>query len=358
VHLAHLRLRDFRNYARLDADFAPGFHLLLGRNAQGKTNILESIYLLATLRSFRGVGSAQMVLHGENGYFVGARILHQGERAVNIYWSAEERNLTLDGRPVRKLSEFLGVVRAVVFCSDDLQLVKGPASRRRRFLDLLLTQTHPARLSLLQRYLQAVRSRNSLLKQARIDETALDSFTRELIEAGSEIIRARREMLDRFGPLVKTAYARIAGDQEELTVAYRPSVTEDFAAELTQSRNRERAFRTTLIGPHRDEVQLSINGQPSAQFGSEGQKRSLAIALKIAQVEYFTALHGTNPILLIDDIMGELDANRRRALLPMLQQAEKARSQVFMTATEENWPRDLTSELIRWEIRAGELRSA
>src|SRR5256712_12836873 len=114
MHLAHLRLRDFRNYARLDVDFAPGFHLLLGDNAQGKTNLLEAIYLLATLRSFRGVGGAQMVRHGQKGYFVGATVVGQGTQAIKMYWSALERQLTLDGRPVRKLSDYLGVLRAVV----------------------------------------------------------------------------------------------------------------------------------------------------------------------------------------------------------------------------------------------------
>src|SRR5215472_16823799 len=124
MHLAHLRLRDFRNYARLDADFGPGFHLLLGANAQGKTNILEAIYLIATLRSFRGVGSAQMIKHGQKGYFVGANVVGQGAHEVKIYWSTSERALGLDGRPVRKLTDYLGVLRTVVFCSEDLQLVK------------------------------------------------------------------------------------------------------------------------------------------------------------------------------------------------------------------------------------------
>src|ERR1044071_325628 len=112
MHLARLRLRDFRNYARLDVDFAPGFHLLLGDNAQGKTNILEAIYLLATLRSFRGVGSSQIVRHGQSGYFVGANIEHRGSHEIKVYWSSKERNLTLDGRPIRKLSEYLGIIRA------------------------------------------------------------------------------------------------------------------------------------------------------------------------------------------------------------------------------------------------------
>src|ERR1700761_6735956 len=162
MHLAHLRLRDFRNYARLDADFAPGFHLLLGDNAQGKTNILEAVYLLATLRSFRGVGGAQMIRHGQKGYFAGGKVVSQGAHEIKMYWSASERKLSLDNQSVRKLTDYLGVLRVVIFCTEDLQLVKGPARSRRRFVDLLLTQTHANYLPLLQRYARALRSRNAI----------------------------------------------------------------------------------------------------------------------------------------------------------------------------------------------------
>jgi DNA replication and repair protein RecF len=247
VHLARLRLRDFRNYARLDAEFAPGFHLLLGDNAQGKTNILEAIYLIATLRSFRGVGSAQLVRHGQRGYFVGGRVVGIGEHEIKIYWSTRERHLALDGQPVKKLSEYLGVLRAVVFCTEDLQLVKGPARARRRFLDLLLAQTNPLYLPLLQRYLRAVRARNALLKNRSADEAALDSFSRELVKLGKEIIRLRRELIPAFCPLAREAYRRLAPDAEELRLAYAPSVKQDFAVELAQSRARERTYRSAGV---------------------------------------------------------------------------------------------------------------
>jgi len=403
VHLAHLRLRDFRNYARLDADFAPGFHLLLGDNAQGKTNILEAIYLMATLRSFRGVGGAQMVRHGAKGYFVGGKIVggslvasplssaaggegrgeeagisqaqnpsprpsprFSGEREkvltshiqreIKIYWSARERKLALDGQPVKRLADYFGTLRAVVFCTEDLQLVKGAARARRRFLDLLLAQTQPGYLPLLQRYMHTVRARNALLKQRSADEAALDSFSQELVKLGSEIIRARRELAPKFSPLARLAYRRISNDAEELRIEYQPSVKNDFAVELAQSRGRERTYRSTLVGPHRDDLQLLLNEKSAAQFGSEGQKRTLAIALKMAQAEFFAGIHGSPPILLIDDVMGELDVKRRGGFLPLLEQARKTGGQVFMTATEENWPRELGKDLQRWEVRAGALR--
>jgi len=236
-----------------------------------------------------------------------------------------------------------------------LQLVKGTARIRRRFLDLLLLQTHPAYLPLLQRYAQALRSRNALLKRPILDEAALDSFSRELVSAGQEISRLRRELVPRLSPLARLAYRRISHDAEELRIDYLQSVKKDFAVELAQSRARERAYRATLIGPHRDDLQLLLNDRSAAQFGSEGQKRTLAIALKMAQAEYLTGLHGSVPVLVIDDVMGELDARRRIGLLPLLDQAHQSRGQVFMTATEENWPRDLGRDLQRWEVKAGTL---
>jgi DNA replication and repair protein RecF len=355
VHLAHIRLRDFRNYARLDVDFAPGFHLLLGSNAQGKTNILEAIYLMATLRSFRGVGGAQMVRHGQKGYFAGGKVVGQGEHEIKMYWSARERNLSLDGQAVRRLTDYLGVLRTVVFCTEDLQLIKGTGRSRRRFMDLLLSQTVPAYLPLLQRYAQALRSRNALLKQSVLNEAALESFSREVITIGTELTRLRRELVPRLSPLARLAYRQISNDAEELRLEYLASVKKDFAVELAQSRSRERVYRSTLIGPHRDDLQLLLGDRSAAQFGSEGQKRTLAIALKLTQAEYLTGLHGAPPILLIDDVMGELDLKRRSGFLPLLERAHQSRGQVFMTATEENWPSELGRDLHRWEVRAGAL---
>ena len=355
MHVAHLRLRDFRNYARLDVDFTPGVHVLIGGNAQGKTNILEAIYLLGTLRSFRGVGSAQMIRHGQKGYFVGATVVSQGEHEIKMYWSSVERKLSLNGQPVRKLTDYLGVLRAVVFCTEDLQLIRGSARGRRRFLDLLLAQTFPGYLPTLQRYARALRSRNALLKQRTSDEVALESFSRELVTLGEEITRFRHELIPKLLPLARLAYQRISNDAEELRLEYQPSIKRDFALELAQSRERERAYRSTVVGPHRDEVQLLLNDKSAAQFGSEGQKRTLAIALKMTQAEYVTGIHGTPPGLLIDDVMGEVDAKRRSGLLPLLERAHHARGQVFMTCTEENWPRELGRDLQRWRVESGAL---
>lgn len=356
VHVAHLRLKDFRNYHRLEVDWTPGFHLLLGRNAQGKTNLLEAIYLVATLRSFRGATGAQMIRRGAPAYFIQARVLAEAESEVRLYWSPKERRLTLNREPVRRLGDYLGVLRAVVFCSEDALLVKGPPSQRRRFLNLLLAQTESSYLGLLQRYGRALRARNALLKQRPVDLAALEGFSREVVRLGEEIIRRRRALVPRVAPLVTAAYRRIAGEAEPIEIEYRPAVRGDFAAELARARERELQQRVTLVGPHRDDLALLLDGQPAGQFGSEGQKRSVAIALKMAQAELLTEVHGVPPVLLIDDVMGELDAGRRAGLLPLLERSHRARGQVFMTCTEESWPVELGRRLKRWEVANGTLR--
>lgn len=275
-----------------------------------------------------------------------------------MYWSGHERQLSLNGQTVQRLVEYLGTLRTVVFCTEDLQIIKGGARNRRRFIDLLLTQTNNVYLPTLQRYARALRSRNALLKRSFQDAAALDGFTAELARAGKEIIRMRTDLLPKFAPVAAEAYRRVAQSAEQLTLAYQPGVTGDFDVALARTRDRERAARVTLVGPHRDDLQLLIDGRSAAEFGSEGQKRTVAIALKMAQAEYVTGIHGFAPVLLIDDIMGELDIHRRSGLIPLLERTHRAQGQVFMTATEENWPAELGRTLARWEVREGTLKRA
>ena len=357
MHLADLRLRDFRNYERLDASFGPGFHLLSGRNAQGKTNLLEAIYLLATLRSFRGAGGAQMVRHGAKGYFVGGRIVGTGTAEVKTYWSPGERRLTLNGAPVRRVADYMGTLRAVVFCAEDVQLIKGLARVRRRFLDLLLVQSRPEYLPLLLRYTQALRLRNALLKRPQPDEDQLMAFSGELVRCGEALMTARSELVPEIAPGVERAFRDISTGADALGLAYHPSVRGDLAVAMANSRPRERIQRTTLVGPHRDDLSLTVNGQAAGPYTSEGQKRSLALALKMAQAEFLTDLHGTAPVLLIDDVLGELDAARRTGFLPLLTQCRRAGGQVFMTCTTEAGPRSYrTGPLAGRRGRFGEAR--
>jgi DNA replication and repair protein RecF len=205
------------------------------------------------------------------------------------------------------------------------------------------------------RYAKALRSRNALLKQSMVDLVQLDGFTQELVLAGEALIAARRDFVPTLAPKVHAAFQKIASERDELTLDYHPGVSGDFAVALAQSRNRERVMKTTVVGPHRDDLTLRVNERAAGPFTSEGQKRTLAIALKLAQAEHLARVHGTPPLLLIDDVMGELDARRRSAFVPLLQESFRAGGQVFMTCTEENWPRQLGCDLIRWRVQQGRL---
>ncbi len=353
MHLAHLKLRNYRNYTHLNLAFEPGFHLLLGDNAQGKSNLLEAIYLLATLRSFRGSPNVQLIREGASGYFVGATVVGQSSQEIKLFWSPKERQIALNNRSIRSVSEFLGCFRAVIFSTEDLEIVKGSSRFRRRYLDLLLAQTHPTYLQTLLRYAGAVRSRNALLKQSLIDPMALDSFTHELVRLGNILMQIREATLPVIGKLAAEAHRRLVNGGEVFRMEYAPSVKGDFLVALAQVRERELALRMTVRGPHRDDLRLLLDERPATQFASEGQKRSLAIALKIAQTEYLASIHGTNPVMLLDDVMGELDATRRAALIPLLHTVRKGGGQVFMTCTDENWPAELGLPLHRWRIEKG-----
>src|SRR5438045_1965930 len=188
-----------------------------------------------------------MVRHGHKGYFVGAKVVGQGEHEIKMYWSSRERSLALDGRPVKKLTEYLGVLRTVVFCTEDLQLIKGTVRIRRRFLDLLLSQTQPTYLPMLQRYAQALRARNALLKRPITDPVALEGFSRELVVTGEQIIRFRRELAPKLFPLIVAAAGKVSSAAEQLRVDYAPNVKHDFAVELAQSKRRERTYRSTVV---------------------------------------------------------------------------------------------------------------
>jgi DNA replication and repair protein RecF len=188
-----------------------------------------------------------------------------------------------------------------------------------------------------------------------LDRAALDAFSAELVKLGNRILQFRKELIPRISPLARLAYRRISQDAEDLKMDYQPSVREDFELELKNAFERERRYRTTVVGPHRDEFKLELDGKPAESHASEGQKRSLVVALKMAQAEYLAGIHGAPPVLLIDDVMGELDARRRSGFLPLLTRSRQMRGQVFMTCTEQNWPAELSRELRVWKIQGGQI---
>ncbi|MGC8828753.1 MAG: DNA replication/repair protein RecF [Verrucomicrobiia bacterium] len=356
MFISYLKLRNFRNYSRVDVGFNPGLVVFVGNNAQGKTNMLEAIYFLATVKSFRGATIPQLIRHSQRNFFLEARVHSDVEHNIKVFCSREERKFLLDNNPIRRVKDIYGIVKAVVFCSEDIMLVKGTARNRRRYLDYILANTASNYLDILQNYSTALRNRNHILKQTTIDLRLLESFTVQLIRYGNELMKYRSALIKDISPSIELAYRKISAGSDEIKLEYRPSIKGDFSVELANIRDREFALKTTIVGPHRDDLAIYLNDKLAADYGSEGQIRSAAIALKLGQAEYFSLQLGVPPILLVDDIIGELDRNRREAFLPLLERSHRFRSQVFMTCTEQNVPSELHKILEVWRVFNGTLQ--
>jgi DNA replication and repair protein RecF len=255
-----------------------------------------------------------------------------GDSHLACRFAPGSRELTLDSKPQSKSEDYLSVARITWFANSDLELVKGSGSVRRRFLDFLGVQSVPGYRKALRDYERTLRSRNALLKEGRPRREVL-AFDSPLIEAGEVLVNARRALVEAITPLAQTACAGISGAADALTLVYVPGCAEPFAESLAASRGEEERLRQTVRGPHRDDLEISLNGLKASAFGSEGQQRSIVLALKIAQARHLEALHEKPPVLLLDDIFGELDAARRNRLLSSL----PADAQTIITTTFLDW---------------------
>ncbi|MEP0872824.1 DNA replication/repair protein RecF [Trichocoleus desertorum AS-A10] len=360
MYLKSLHLRHFRNYLDQRVDFSAPKTILVGNNAQGKSNLLEAVELLATLRSHRAGRDRDLVLEGETIGQVAA-LLERDTGPIDLTLTLRSngrRTVALNSEPLRRQLDFLGVLNAVEFSSLDLDLVRGGPEKRRAWLDALLTQLEPIYAHILQQYNHILRQRNALLKQRQqrtpeaslfspppesteaIDEPGtLELWNTQLAAAGSRVIRRRARVLERLAPLAEKWHQEISGSTEVLQVRYAPNVvlTEDDPAQVQQAfldKIQQRAIAeqhqgTTLVGPHRDEVEFTINQTPARQYGSQGQQRTLVLALKLAELKLIEEVVGEPPLLLLDDVLAELDLNRQNQLLDAIQD----RFQTLITTT-------------------------
>ncbi len=333
--LSQIKLRDFRCFEALEVELTPGAQFFTGDNAQGKTSILEAVCVLLRLASPRSSTLAPLVRHDARGFAL------QGQwatRQLQFYFSPERRKLALDGVEQSGTAEYLRVARLVYFSNTDLELVRGPADARRRFLDFLGSQIEPLYRANLRAYERALRSRNRLLKSFPARRREVEAYDTPLLEAGQMLTRLRRSLIEELLPWAVRAQETIRGggtspSVEALTLEYQPGSGNDFPASLAASREEETRLRQTLVGPHRDDLFLRLGGQVAGVYGSEGQQRTLALALKLAQAGLIEAIWGQPPILLLDDIFGELDPTRRNALLGAL----PAHAQMLVTTTHLDW---------------------
>jgi len=354
MYLKTLQLRQFRNYQDCLVNFNAPKTILVGDNAQGKSNLLEAVELLATLKSHRSVRDRELVWEEAAVGQIRANL----ERA---YGSVElsvtlrtqgRRTVALNQESLRRQLDFLGILNAVQFSSLDLELVRGAPERRRHWLDSILTQLEPIYAYILQQYNQILRQRNALLKKIRkqeiegtnelssqeqIDQLAL--WDAQLATAGSRVTRRRARMLQRLAPIARAWHASISAATEVLEINYAPNVSLEqddpegvqkaFLSKIQQRRFPEQHQGTTLVGPHRDEVEFTINQTPARAYGSQGQQRTLVLALKLAELKLIEEVVGEPPLLLLDDVLAELDLNRQNQLLEAIQE----RFQTLITTT-------------------------
>lgn len=342
MYLKRLHLKQFRNYADQQVEFSAPKTILVGENAQGKSNLLEAVELLATLRSHRALRDRELVLEGEPIAQVAA-VLERHGSPVDLTLTLRSngrRTVGLNGETLRRQLDFLGVLNAVQFSSLDLELVRGSPGERRDWLDTLLTQLEPVYAYILQQYNTVLRQRNAFLKQRgdraadldssqAPDPTQLAIWDAQLAAIGSRVIRRRARVIERLAPLAAVWHRSISNSQEVLEVRYAPNVAiEDddpaviqaaFLEKLQRRSVAEQHQGTTLVGPHRDEVDLLINQTPARQYGSQGQQRTLVLALKLAELKLIETVIGEPPLLLLDDVLAELDLNRQNKLLETIQ---------------------------------------
>lgn len=315
MHLTRLECRDFRRLESISFQPVPGLNVIHGGNAQGKTTILEAVLYAATSKSHRSTSERDLVRHGADGFHVVAEAA-RADRPVTLeaHWWRGAKRFKVNGIPQSRVSDILGRLAVVFFSPEDIELVKGGAGTRRRFVDMELTQIDPPYLGALQQYRQALRQRNELLRAHKVDEDLLAVWDVQLVQHGEAVHAARATYLDELSVHAQAAYAAIAAG-EPLTLQYQPDAPAGGLEEtLTRSRSSDIKRRLTQRGPHRDDIELRIADKPARAYGSQGQQKSAALAVKLAELALVHARIGEYPILMLDEVLAELDADRRKAL--------------------------------------------
>lgn len=350
MRISALRLQDFRNYAFQEVELGAGLHVFEGRNAQGKTALLEAVYLGATARSFRTSKEADLVRWGQaaGGLHLTMERDSGRPRSLTMRWEEGVRRIFVQDQPVRRLAEFLSELPLALFTPDDLELVQGGPDVRRAYLDLLLCKLYPAYLESLGRYQKVLRQKGALLR-AQTSRIELESWDQLLVQFGLGLMEFRSQACGQLQPLVASLYAQLSGEEAALRLVYSPCVAGDFHEALRRAQPEEWRRRAVLVGPHRDEVQLYLGEALVRRFGSQGQRRTLALAMRLAQAEMMLEIGKERPVVLLDDCFSELDPGRQARLLRWLEGA----SQVLITTAT---PLELSPEHRLYRVDQGQVQ--
>ena len=326
-----LRLADFRCIAGLSLEIPKQGLVFVGKNAQGKTSLLEALCVLVRLHSPRTRRPNQMVKFEAPQFGVAGKAWG---RECRVDYCKGTYTLKVDGEERNSQGEYLADGGLVVWMgNEDRELVTGPAEGRRRYLDFMASQIVPGYRRSLGRYRKALQERNALLRDGRGSGREMESFTQLLVEHGQEVTRGRTAMIASLETPVTWAQGAVGGNEEAVGIEYKAASGDDFEASLAMVKEKEQRQGMTLVGPHRDDIKLTLGGLKASDFGSEGQQRTLALALKLGQGELLREQGGKTPVYLLDDIFGELDKSRRERFLASLPKG----AQVIVTTTNADW---------------------
>ena len=342
MYIREIELKDFRNYRELKVSFSDRVNIFLGNNAQGKTNLLESIYLNAMARSFKSVKDRELIRFGEEFCRIRSKSVSDGqEQDTEIVITGDGKKIIkIDGVKASKTSQLLERIFIIIFSPEDLKIVKDEPEKRRKFIDRELCQIKPGYYSDLSNYKRVLKQRNIYLKENEIDTSILDIWDYELAKYGSRIVSKRKEFIERLGHISRDIHSRISGGLEEISLKYEKNIEipdlnsrreeEDYFYQvLSSGRDSDIKNRNTGRGPHKDDIKISADGIDLRKFGSQGQQRTAALSLKLSEIKLIEEETGEKPILLLDDVLSELDSQRQSYLINSLGQ-----NQMFITTTD------------------------
>ena len=318
-----LKIQNYRNYEYLNMNFDEKINIIYGDNAHGKTNILESMYVCATSKSHRGSKDREIIRfdNDESHIKVNVKKNDMNYRIDMHLKKNKPKGIAVNGIPIKRAVELFGILNIVFFSPEDLNIIKNGPSERRRFIDMELSQLDKIYLDCLINYNKVVNQRNSLLKEYAFSGrediiSSLDIWDMQLVKYGNDVIKSREKFVKEINDLVKSIHTKLSGDREQLEIIYEPCVKEqDFESELVRVRDRDLKFKCTNIGPHKDDMCFLINGMDVRKYGSQGQQRTAALSLKLAEIELVKQIIHDTPVLFLDDVLSELDSRRQNFLL-------------------------------------------
>ena len=334
MYISTLKLEQFRNYDGLELSFSRGTNLFYGDNAQGKTNILEAIYFCGTTRSHRTSRDRELIRFDADEAHLRMEMTKKDiDYRIDMHLKkARAKGIAINGIAIRKAQELIGLGHFVFFSPEDLGIIKNGPSERRRFLDMELCQLDQIYVSSLADYNKVLLQRNKLLKDLSFrpqDIDTLDVWDEQLVRYGSSLICSREKFVEKLSEIILPIHEKLSGGREKICVGYEKNVSADeFARTLAAGRDKDLYLKSTETGPHRDDLSFTVNGIDIRHFGSQGQQRSAALSLKLAEIELVKEATGDIPVLLLDDVLSELDTNRQHYLLDSIGEI-----QTFITCT-------------------------